>query len=154
MRKNITLALVLVLVIGMILFGCNKKQEAQKEQTGQESQSTSQEKPVPPGEIHAAHILIMYKGSDRAPANVMYTKDEARLLAADLRKRLQDGANFAELARTYSNCPSAKNGGDLGTFGRGMMVAEFESAAFSLKKGATSDVVETQFGFHIIKRLR
>ena len=68
-------------------------------------------------------------------------------------ERLNKGEKFANIAREVSLCPSGKNGGDLGTFGRGKMVKEFETAAFTLNKGQTSDLVKTKFGHHIIKRL-
>jgi peptidyl-prolyl cis-trans isomerase C len=72
--------------------------------------------------------------------------------AQDLQKKLQDGKTFEALAREYSSCPSGKSGGDLGEFGRGMMVKSFEDAAFALQVGETSAPVRTQFGFHLIQR--
>lgn len=85
-------------------------------------------------EVKASHILVKTEG-------------EARKILEELKK----GASFAKLAEQHSQCPSKKKGGDLGWFGRGKMVPEFEKAAFSLKKGETSDVVRTKFGYHIIR---
>ena len=67
------------------------------------------------------------------------------------RKDLAGGSDFAALAKDNSTCPSSQQGGDLGYFGKGQMVPAFEQAALSLKKGEMSDVVETRFGYHIIK---
>jgi len=99
-----------------------------------------------PETIHASHILI---GVDaKASAE---DKQAARRKADEILAQIKGGADFAELAKAESSCPSAKQGGDLGTFGRGQMVKPFEEAAFSLNEGAVSEVVETQFGYHIIK---
>ena len=68
-------------------------------------------------------------------------------------ERLGKGEKFSQVASDVSLCPSRKRGGDLGTFGRGRMVKEFEQAAFGLEKGQVSPIVKTQFGYHIIKRL-
>jgi peptidyl-prolyl cis-trans isomerase C len=87
-------------------------------------------------EVHCAHILV--KSEKEAQAAV---------------QRLQKGEKFANVAREISLCPSGKRGGDLGTFGRGKMVKEFEQAAFALQKGQVSPIVKTKFGYHIIRRL-
>lgn len=73
--------------------------------------------------------------------------------AKDLLKKLQDGKSFEELAKDFSLCSSAADGGDLGEFSPGMMVAPFEKALMLLKPNEISGVVKTQFGFHLIKRL-
>ena len=72
-------------------------------------------------------------------------------LANEIKAKLDDGFDFEALAEQYSKCPSKKKGGNLGWFSRGMMVREFEKAAFSMKVGEVSDPVKTQFGWHIIK---
>ncbi len=101
-------------------------------------------------QVSAAHILLMYKGAMRSEAT--RSKEEALALIEDLQKQLSEGADFAELALAHSDCPSGQRGGDLGAFGRGQMVPEFESAAFDLDVGGTSPIVETAFGYHLIHR--
>ncbi|MFW5921410.1 MAG: peptidylprolyl isomerase [Polyangiales bacterium] len=101
-------------------------------------------------EVRASHILLMYKGSERSSAT--RSKAEAEQQVQQLKAQIDQGADFAELARTHSDCPSSQSGGDLGSFSRGMMVGPFEDAAFGLQVGQTSDVVETPFGFHVIQR--
>ncbi len=86
-------------------------------------------------EVRASHILVK-------------TREEAQQVLSQLRS---GGAKFEDLARQKSQCPSGKQGGDLGWFSKGRMVKAFEDAAFSLNKGALSEVVQTQFGFHVIK---
>lgn len=99
-----------------------------------------------PEKIRASHILVkVAKDADAA------TKAAARKKIEDVQKRLKKGEKFSDLARAVSEGPSSKNGGDLGFFGRGQMVKPFEDAAFALKKGEVSGIVETQFGYHIIK---
>ncbi|MGD8394463.1 MAG: peptidyl-prolyl cis-trans isomerase [Candidatus Eiseniibacteriota bacterium] len=103
--------------------------------------------------ISASHILIQYQGATRAPDDLERSREEALTLAQNVVAQARaEGADFAELARQYSEGPSAPNGGALGTFGRGRMVPAFEEAAFALEPGEVSDVVETPFGFHIILR--
>ena len=101
-------------------------------------------------QVRASHILLMYAGSSRSTAT--RSKADAEREIAEIKAQLDGGADFAELARKYSDCPSAERGGDLGPFGRGQMVGPFEEAAFSLPVGATSGVVETDFGYHLIRR--
>ena len=74
-----------------------------------------------------------------------------RTFADDLLKRIKTGAQFESLAREFSTCPSKSSGGDLGWFGPGQMVAAFESAVKSMSPGSVSDIVQTQFGYHLIK---
>jgi peptidyl-prolyl cis-trans isomerase D len=99
-----------------------------------------------PERVRASHILLKTEGkSPEETANI-------KAKATDLLMQVKKGADFAELARKNSEDPgSAANGGDLGLFGRGQMVPEFDQAAFTLGVGAVSDLVKTQFGFHIIK---
>ena len=101
-------------------------------------------------QVRASHILLMYAGSARSTAQ--RSKAEAEGEIAQLKAQIDAGADFADLARKHSDCPSGKSGGDLGPFGRGQMVGPFEDAAFSLPVGATSGVVETDFGYHLIRR--
>ncbi|MFH1220855.1 MAG: peptidylprolyl isomerase [Candidatus Eisenbacteria bacterium] len=156
-----------LLVAACLLAGCSKEKarnETKAGQTAQSQQSQSaqapqmpQEKeqpkvvqPAPPGTIRASHILISYKGVAQTEAT--RTKAEAQKLAQDLLARVRKGENFEELAKTYSDCPSAPGGGDLGFFRKGQMVPPFNDAAFALKPGQVSGIVETDFGYHIINR--
>lgn len=92
----------------------------------------------------------MYAGSERSSAT--RSKAEAETQIAEIEKQLNDGADFAALAKEHSDCGSAAAGGDLGGFGRGQMVKPFEDVAFGLDVGGTSGVVETVFGYHLIRR--
>lgn len=96
--------------------------------------------------IRASHILVKVEKDD---------SEEKRTAAKEkitgIQGKLKEGEDFAQLARENSDCPSSAQGGDLGYFKRGMMVKEFEDAAFALAPGSVSDIVETQFGYHIIK---
>lgn len=87
-----------------------------------------------PTEVRASHILV---------------KTESQ--AIDIINQLNAGKKFEKLAKKYSDCPSSRNGGDLGSFTKGRMVKEFEEAAFSMAPGQVSQPVKTQFGYHIIK---
>ena len=101
-----------------------------------------------PETVSASHILI--KPKTETPEGLKEAKDEAEKVY----KEVQDGGNFAELAKKYSQGPSAKNGGKLGKFSKGQMVPEFEAACWKLAKDNKidgTDLVKTQFGWHIIK---
>ena len=103
-----------------------------------------------PDQISASHILLMHSESERSSAT--RTKSEAVDLINKIKTRGGAGDDFNDLAKEYSDCPSSNEGGELGSFSRGAMVPEFETAAFALDVDGTSDVVETAFGFHLIKR--
>jgi peptidyl-prolyl cis-trans isomerase C len=104
-----------------------------------------------PEQVRASHILITPDTND-PNADPNQAKATAKAKAEDLLKQIKGGTDFAELAKTNSgDTYSAVQGGDLGFFGKGQMVPAFERAAFALKAGQVSDVVETQFGYHIIK---
>lgn len=103
-----------------------------------------------PDQVRASHILIDLKPT-AANVDPNEAKVQAKAKAQNLLERIKGGADFAESAKTNSACPSSAKGGDLGFFGRGDMVEPFEKAAFSLEPGQISDVVETKFGYHIIK---
>ncbi|ASI13714.1 PpiC-type peptidyl-prolyl cis-trans isomerase [Candidatus Mancarchaeum acidiphilum] len=88
-----------------------------------------------PDKIRCSHILV-----------------DKESTAKEVLEKLKGGEDFSKLASEYSLDGSRRRGGDLGYFGRGMMVKEFENAAFNLKKGEVSGIIKTQFGYHIIKR--
>jgi len=102
-----------------------------------------------PEQIRASHILIKARLDTNADPNEAKAKAKAK--TQDLLKQIKDGADFAELAKAHSDCPSAANGGDLGFFPRGKTTPPFDKAAFELEVEQISDIVETEYGFHIIK---
>lgn len=88
------------------------------------------------GKVRASHILV-----------------DKHSQALEIIRKIQEGEDFGKMAKLHSSCPSKKRSGDLGEFGKGQMVPEFERAAFSLNVGAmTNEPVKTKFGYHIIKR--
>jgi peptidyl-prolyl cis-trans isomerase C len=99
-----------------------------------------------PENVTASHILLAFKPEDTDVTKAV-KKKEIEKIRADILA----GADFAAVAGEKSDCPSGKRGGDLGSFARGQMVPEFETAAFSQEVGAVGNVVETQFGYHLIK---
>ena len=99
-----------------------------------------------PEQVRASHILIKVDpGADES------RKVEARKKLEKIQEKLQKGEDFASLAKEFSEGPSSAKGGDLGYFRRGQMVKPFEEAAFTLRPGEVSDIVETEFGYHLIK---
>lgn len=109
--------------------------------------------PEPEPTVAASHVLIQYKGSMRAGPNVTRSKDEAKKLATEVMNKAKKGEDFAALAKQYSDEPGAKDrAGALGKFTKPQMVKPFADAAFALKPGEISNLVETDFGFHVIKR--
>lgn len=103
----------------------------------------------------AKHLIVMYKGSTRAPDTVTRTRDEALARAQEARKKALGGAKFEDLVILYSDEPgAAARGGDLGVFSKGRMVETFQQGVEATGVGAISEVVETPFGFHVILRTR
>lgn len=102
-------------------------------------------------EADVSHILVTYKGASNAAADVSRTKEQALARAQDLKKQLDGGASFEEIARTQSDGPSKQNAGKLGPIGRTDLVAPFAEVAFTQAEGVISDPVETTFGYHIIR---
>ncbi len=110
-------------------------------------------KRCPIEKVHTSHILVRYQGAKRADDDIKRSKDEAKKLATEIREKIVGGLDFAEAAKKYGEDGSSERGGDLGSVGRGMFAPPYETAAFALEAGAVSEVVETDFGFHIIKRM-
>ncbi|CAH2103808.1 unnamed protein product [Euphydryas editha] len=112
---------------------------------------------VTPSSVQCSHLLVKHAGSRRPSSwreeNITRTKEEALEMLKEFRKRIVNKElTFEELAKTYSDCSSAKRGGDLGRFKKGQMQKPFEDAAFSLKVGQLSQIVDTDSGLHIIVR--
>jgi len=92
----------------------------------------------------------LFGGGEKVRCSHILVKGEQQ--AEKLLSDIKAGAAFEQIAKAHSECPSKANGGDLGKFGKGSMVKEFEKAAFALQVGEVSGLVKTKFGYHIIKR--
>ncbi|MGL4854675.1 MAG: peptidylprolyl isomerase [Lentisphaeria bacterium] len=97
--------------------------------------------------VKASHILIKTE-QDASEED----KAKAKKQIEEIQKKIKDGGDFGALAKEFSACPSKESNGELGEFGQGEMVPEFEKAAFAMKDGEVSDIVTTSFGYHLIKR--
>jgi hypothetical protein len=106
-----------------------------------------------PDTIIAQHVLVIYKGAKRAPKTITRTKADAKARAGEALGKIKGGATFEDVVKDYSDdAGSVDRMGSLGKFHRDDMDPAFSAAAFALQPGQVSDVVETPFGFHIIKR--
>jgi hypothetical protein len=106
-----------------------------------------------PDTIIAQHVLVIYKGAKRAPRTIARSKAAAKARAAEALAKIQGGAAFEDIVKQYSDDEgSVDRLGSLGKFSRDRMDPAFSAAAFALQPGQVSDVVETPFGFHVIKR--
>ena len=130
MKKPVVVGLIIAVSVCAALCNNNLQSHA-KDLYKNDSEVTAMDKVT---EVRASHILVD-------------TKEEAETL----RKEILAGKDFAAVAKESSKCPSGAQGGDLGYFGKGMMVPEFEQAAFNLPVGEVSEPVKTQFGWHLIK---
>jgi peptidyl-prolyl cis-trans isomerase NIMA-interacting 1 len=108
---------------------------------------------VEPASIAAQHVLVAYRGAERAPKTVTRSKADAKKRAEEVAAKAKAGADFTSLVNEYSDDPGAKERlGNLGKFTREKMAKAFSDAAFALDVDKTSAAVETPFGFHVIKR--
>jgi parvulin-like peptidyl-prolyl isomerase len=106
-----------------------------------------------PKQIGARHILVMHAQSKSKPDDVTRSREDARRRAEEALTKLRIGAEFEAVVKEYTDEPGgAERGGDLGVFDRSTMVKSFADAAFLLQVGEVSGVVETVYGFHVIKR--
>lgn len=144
-KPSLSLVTPLILLLLMVT-GCNANQAS--------SQSEPQEQLFGSGDFAGSHILIAYAGAMRADTSVTRSKEEALEKAQSLIAQLNESPEkFVELAQTESDGPSGPGGGDLGSWPKGQMVAEFDTAIEQLPiDGITTEPVETDFGYHVIRR--
>ncbi|MFH1129793.1 MAG: peptidylprolyl isomerase [Pseudomonadota bacterium] len=177
-RKPVAvLAVLAVLAVVLMIAGCKslKKEEKTEGISGEKTNSAEEAKkkaiegamarkraemakadkmtPPKPVLLSGAHVLVSFKGAMRAKAEITISKEDALKRAQEIAKKAKEAPEkFADLAREYSDCPSGAQGGDLGTWHKGRMVPAFDQAIEKLKVGEVSDVVETQFGYHVMIR--
>ena len=106
-----------------------------------------------PTMIRAQHLVVMHRESKNAPPTMVRSKDEARARAEEALEKIKAGEDVDAVIGKYSDEPgAAQRAGDLGKFSRKMMVKKFSDAAFKLKPGEVSAIIESEFGFHVIRR--
>jgi len=136
-----------------------EKREREESSSSSSSSSSRPDKKHKDGEkVQCRHLLAKHRNSRRPSSwrikDITITEEEAADIIRDLRRQIvDDGKKFEEVASEFSDCSSAKRGGDLGFFGRGKMQPPFEKAAFALKVGEISDLVYSDSGVHIIQRI-
>jgi hypothetical protein len=148
MRKSRRLVTIVLLAGAVIAAGCGRKSAAPNPPAAAKPGS-------PPREAAASHILIMYRDSLGHLPGITRTREEARELAYNVAAiARQPGADFEALARKYSDDPAAQqSGGYIGIFREGSLALPFEQQVFALQVGEVGNIVETDYGFHIIKRM-
>jgi len=135
MKKVLAKYFLFIMVISMLFLNNNNNYQVSAKALYENNNEDSKLMTNTITEVRASHILVSSKED-----------------AEKIRQDIVDGkTDFASAAKEYSKCPSGKNGGDLGYFGKGMMVPEFEQAAFTMKVGDISEPVKTQFGWHLIE---
>jgi len=127
----------------------NQKVSAAPEATEEEVKTFYEAHPQyfeSPESVTASHILLGFEDGDSDEV-----KAEKKAKLEGIKKQIEEGGDFAAMAKEHSSCPSSQRGGDLGSFGKGQMVPPFEKAAFTMAPGELSGIVETNFGYHLIK---
>ncbi len=157
------IATIVVLLVGALSIACDDNPAApvaattpsaiSAPSTPTPTQNTPAPPSTPPVSVAAQHVLVAYKGAQQAPSGVTRSKADARKRAEEVRGKAKAGEDFSALVATYSDDPGAKERlGSVGKFTREKMTKPFSDAAFALPVDGVSDVVETGFGFHVIKR--
>lgn len=148
-RRWAPIRLSILFIAALITVGGASAEEAQKKRVKPTLA------PAVPPEVSmyaASHVLVQWSGAQRASGTITRTKDEALERSRMVAAKAREGVDFAELARTYSDGPSAPQGGSLGAFAPNRMVPEFSKAVAGLSVGSVSAPVETVFGYHVIRR--
>ncbi len=156
-QKQITWMTTGMIILLAACIGCSSgekdKQSDVSATTAAKTDKASVKKTVTPDTmLSVSHILVAYKGAQRAPEGVTRTKEEALARANKALQSVKKGAVFGSVAMGYSDCPSGPSGGDLGLFPASRNSKEFTDAIVALEIGQISDVVETGYGYHIMKR--
>ncbi|MCU0661028.1 MAG: peptidylprolyl isomerase [Myxococcota bacterium] len=152
----------LFVIAASLVLGCGSGKTEEAKSSGDQATGaevkTGDVKPVTPEpsfdpgmKLAASHVLVMHNESKRKPPEINRTKPDALTRAKEALAKIRGGADFAAVAKEYSDCPSKEQGGDLGSFPAGRMIPEFSKALIGMKEGEISEPVETAFGYHVIK---